>query len=613
MAVRSVIEVDVDPEGNFKAFYDLFKEYQSQLAKMPEDWQATSDAIDDAGTQMEDFAKVSDSSKDFLLIAATQSEIISKEIKKASASNIAFLQSLNKNVTAQKQFADESERGNKALEKMKKSADSVAHSIFGIGKFLMKLGVIGTGAAGLGGLLGAISLKDLAASSVDTQRGARGLGMTPGQLTAFRQDLGERYIDEGVLNTVADTQNSFIGQMWLSRASGISMGNIASQDPGMLSGQLALKAHDWWANTPESMRTLENLQSTGLPQAGFSLNAVKQNGMTPRSELERAIRQYKQDQSRFNISDRNTDAWYGFLRQIKDAGNTIETSLKKKLVALAPDLQHFIDVIGKDAMKLIDTVFTPKNLKSIEDGVDAFANYLGSGEFHQNMKDFADLVGDVAGSLRKVYHFLNIGGSDNDPAKTLDTAPGGGTAPSTAEVLLGKTRHFLNSPSREKSLEYLSQIEKKNGLEPGILAAMWKTESNEGSNLLGPMLASGDRAVGDFQFTSDTWKDWGKGGDRFSFVDEAEAAGRYVSSLSKHYGGDVKKALAAYNWGPRHLDNDITKNRAGWESRLPNETTKYLAKIASLLEKQGSGNHKVTISNNTSARVAVQANAAAAQ
>ncbi|OUE47281.1 hypothetical protein BZY94_06145 [Burkholderia territorii] len=562
---------------------------------------------------MEAFSAASHASQDFLVIAATQAEVISKEIRKASASNVAFLQLLNKNVVAQKNFSDESERGNKALEKMKKNADSVAHSIFGLGKFLMKLGVMGAGIAGLGGLLSAISLKDLAASSVETQRSARGLGMTPGQLTAFNQDFGERYLDQSVLGSIADSQNSFIGRMWLARASGLGMDKVSSQNPGELAGQLAIRAHDWWTKTPEAMRTSENLQSSGFAQSGFSLAMMRQLGNTPLSELQRANSQYQQDQGRFNVNDKNTDSWYEFLRQIKDAGNAIETNLKNKLVALAPDLQHFIEVIGKDAMKLIDSIFTPKNLKAIEDGIDAFANYLGSGQFHQDMKDFASLVGDIAGALRKVYHFLNIGGADNDPAKTLDTAPGGGTAPSTAEALLGKTRHFLNSPSRDKSLEYLAGIEKKNGLEPGTLAGVWKAESGEGSSLLGPMLANGDQAVGDFQFTSAAWKDWGNGGDRFSFKDEADAAGKYVSSLKKKYGGDIRKALAAYNWGPGNLDKDIAKNGSGWESGLPNETKKYLAKIAAALSKQGSGNAKVTINNNTSARVAVQANAAAAQ
>lgn len=642
MVAKSVVQIDIE-DGQFRDFYALYQEYQQQLENCAAAWADTNDAIGDAEDAMGKLLGLSGHNADAVTIAAYQANVIVKELRQASVANAVLLGSVLKNTKAQKGFADESERGNRALEKMKKSADGVAHSIFGIGKWLLKLGAWGGGLAGLGGLLSGLGLKDLASSAVNTQRSARGLGMTPGQLTAFNQDYG-RYVDPGTLGTIADAQNNYAGRMWLSRAAGMDINQVSSADPGQLAGQLAIRAHDWWTNTPESMRTAENLQSTGFSQAGFSLSMMRQLGNTPIEELRRASSQYQQDQGRFNVGDKSTDAWYNFLRQIKDAGNTIESDLKNKLVALAPNLQHFVEVIGKDAMKLIDGIFTPANLSALEAGIDNLTKYLGSSQFQQDIKDIAGLVGALAGAMRKTAKFLGIDTTPSpespSPKSPVDIPVNPGLDPnevrrethgrvagfggiSSMEKALGYARHFLTMPQHpsgpyanpkaaDEAKNFLAALDAKNGLPPGTLEAMWAKESSEGKNLVGPVLPNGDQAIGDFQFTGQAWKDWGKGGDRFSFRDEADAAGRFMGSLSKKYGGDVSKALAAYNWGPGNVDKAVSQNGSNWQNSLPGETRDYINKIASSLKRQPQS-VKVVVQNSTSARVAVQANAAAAQ
>ncbi|PFW60796.1 transglycosylase, partial [Bacillus sp. AFS075960] len=89
------------------------------------------------------------------------------------------------------------------MSKMAKEASNVGKAVFDIGKWLLKIGAIGGGIAGLGGILGAISLRDLAHSAVTEQRGARGVGLTPGQYKAFGMDFG-RFLDPSILSHVAD-------------------------------------------------------------------------------------------------------------------------------------------------------------------------------------------------------------------------------------------------------------------------------------------------------------------------------------------------------------------------------------------------------------------------
>ncbi|KGC02869.1 transglycosylase SLT domain protein [Burkholderia multivorans] len=588
MSNKPIISVDVN-DRQFKAFYDLFSKYKTDVEEMPKSWAEVDKAVAKASKSLNSHSW---SKEDF--------KVMAREMEKAADS--------------QKKFHLLSLESSLHMKKMADSAKSLSSSMFDIGKWMLKLGAIGGGIAGLGGILGAISLRDLAHSAVTEQRGARGVGLTPGQYKAFGMDFG-RFLDPSILSHVADAQNSYQGRVWLGLATGLGAQAVANQGPDQLAMRLATRAHDWWTKTPASQRTAENLAAAGFTQSGLTLEDVRRLGNTPMSELQAARAQYGRDQRSLNVSNGTTQAWYEFDRQITLAGRTLETSLTNRLVELAPSLRSFVTTLTKDADQLINDIFTPKNLKAVEDGITGLTNYLGSPTFQQDMRDFAGLIGLVAGAIRKAARFFGIDTSSTSNADVgnFDLGSGandwstGGISPT--EKALGYTRHALTMPGDPAG--YLANIEKQRGLPPGTLSGMWKVESNSGKNLVGPLLKNGDQAIGDLQFTSGTWNDWGNGGDRFSFKDQAGAAGRYMQSLMKKYGGDIRKALAAYNWGPGNLDKDIAKNGAQWESNLPAETRKYIAQIAGEVAKRNAVKVQVQVSNNTSARVAVQANAAA--
>nr|WP_240349015.1 lytic transglycosylase domain-containing protein [Pectobacterium versatile] len=111
-------------------------------------------------------------------------------------------------------------------------------------------------------------------------------------------------------------------------------------------------------------------------------------------------------------------------------------------------------------------------------------------------------------------------------------------------------------------------LEAKHELPSGILDNVWNAESSRGKNLLSPVGAQGP-----FQFMPATGRDYGLNsyGDRMDFHKSSGAAASYLSDLLKMFDGDVKKALAAYNWGPRRV-RDYGLGRA------PQETRDYLHK-----------------------------------
>jgi len=117
--------------------------------------------------------------------------------------------------------------------------------------------------------------------------------------------------------------------------------------------------------------------------------------------------------------------------------------------------------------------------------------------------------------------------------------------------------------------QYLSQLEAKNNLPPGLLDRVWNAESSRGKKLF-----SSAGAEGPFQFMPATGRDYGlkNRDERLDFHKSSDAAARYLSDLLKRFDGDVSKAVAAYNWGPNRVSD---KGLA----RAPRETRDYLQKI----------------------------------
>ena len=67
-------------------------------------------------------------------------------------------------------------------------------------------------------------------------------------------------------------------------------------------------------------------------------------------------------------------------------------------------------------------------------------------------------------------------------------------------------------------------------------------------------------------------------------VDPRDAIGNIVGGVSylreqlAHF-GDEAKALAAYNWGPRHVEEAVERWGADWLSHAPSETQHYVTSI----------------------------------
>jgi hypothetical protein len=108
-----------------------------------------------------------------------------------------------------------------------------------------------------------------------------------------------------------------------------------------------------------------------------------------------------------------------------------------------------------------------------------------------------------------------------------------------------------------------AKLEQKYGLPAGLLDRIWQRESNRGQNMTSPAGAKGH-----FQFMDGTAAQYGVT-DPNDLGQSSEGAARYMRDLLTRYGGDLRMATGAYNWGPGNM------SKYG-PTKAPAETQAYM-------------------------------------
>lgn len=183
--------------------------------------------------------------------------------------------------------------------------------------------------------------------------------------------------------------------------------------------------------------------------------------------------------------------------------------------------------------------------------------------------------GGWSGILDSIKHAFNYGGSGHFVSRSESNAHGyssgtGYDKPASAPALTGGSSAPLASRS---TADLFAALEKKFGLPDGSLDKVWNIESGRGKTMLSPAGAKGH-----FQFMDATAKQYGVS-DPNDLAQSAAGAASYIHDLMARYEGDIRKALAAYNWGQGNLDKDIAAHGGDWEKFLPTETAGYLSKF----------------------------------
>jgi len=554
MAVKSIIEVDVQDEA-FKRFQALFDKYNTQLAKAPAWWAA---ATKEQQQQVKGFQAVAAA-----LLA--QGELMRRQSRELETSR------------------RETERSESAWRKIAAHAKSTSESIATATRSVLKWGGIGTavtGALAVGSLFG---LDRLAESVAGLRRGAAGLGVTPGEARAFGLNFG-RFVEPsqvlgGVSGALRDvTSRSYVGLL----AAGLDPKTLAGKDAAEVSVELLRRLPSLFGGTPQALLG-SRLKALNLDEL-FSVQDVTRYLQATPEERRSQERRYRGDVERLALDPSTTRAWQDFATQMSRAGDRIENTFVRALVGLAGPL----DKLSGSVERTIETFLGSEKLKTFVnefgEGIEKAAKYVGSDQFQNDVRNFVDGIGVLAGAVMRVARLIA-------PGQVATTAPapsaaGGGFGSVSSKSVLGRLLG-LNSPAATPGQP----------LNEDQLLAMVRGLERSGDQAVSPA-----GAIGRYQIMPGTARQYGYDPGRLTDPAYNEQAARAVlRDLVRRYHGNVDEVLAAYNAGPGRANRfrDAGDNAA----TLPGETQGYLSRAHAMTGY----NAKVEITNNTGGNAVVSA------
>ena len=181
---------------------------------------------------------------------------------------------------------------------------------------------------------------------------------------------------------------------------------------------------------------------------------------------------------------------------------------------------------------------------------------MAQNRYHEAKARNLDMETQMFPELAKRF---GLGGDVQEPPS------GGAPAQTTAAPQTGQQ-------ARSAPPEYESAITEANRLYPQVKPERIKSIIAAESNF-DPKAVSSAGAKGLMQLMDGTAKDMGVD-DPFDINQNVRGGTRYYAQMLTKYGGDERKALAAYNWGPGNLDKVN-----GDVSKAPAETQAYVAKV----------------------------------
>ena len=573
---RSVLEVDVKDE-KFKAFLDLFKNYQDQLGKMGEFWS-------DAGN------------------AAEQTEVSTGSMVDAMAAGAASTALM---VDALEKSGHHAIRADNTMRSMAGHAKSIASSILGATVSLAKWSALSLGAGLIGGGAGLYGLDALANSVGGQRKSALGLGVTTAEQQAFNVNYGTRLVGGDFLSNVQGVKAD-LGQQWMFSALGMPAGEMQQADTAALGIDVIRRAQQLWQQAGPGGHNTQWMQAHGL--SGFMDFATWQRiGQASSGDLSRYEKQYGSDVGTMGASGADQTAWQDFSIQMKRAGEQIEAVLVRGLVDLTGPLSNLSGSIEKALSGFLGNPHMKEWVDDFGRAIEQFGHYLGSDKFQADLKTFVDDVAYAADKIVAGMQFLHLipgnalSPDDADPSDARPQARGGGLPAASWPDWMKSSYEWMHGiPSGPELSGKFSQLERGYNLPPGLLTAVGIEESGLNPNVADSVV-KGVHYRGPFQLGPDEMAA-NNVTDPHSMDQESAAAASILARYLKKYNNNVAEALAAYNWGPGNVDKDIKKHGADWLSYAPPETQKYIGGVANRYGVT------ITVLNQTGAQIAIAAN-----
>lgn len=384
MAVRSIVDIDIDRDGSFRKFSSLFDKYQAALKSSPAQWAKVTQGIGRTRKEFDDLVKQQ--------IAVTARTRLIEQAQKAAERQT-------------KSWADR-------FREMATSTAVIARNVAGIGSSLIKWSLIGTTASGLLGAGGLFGLDRLANSVSRGRRASLGLGTGYGERRAFEANFARLVDPDSFLNSVAEARLDVTKRVGLIGA-GLT-GKQMQGDTSDVAVQL-LRQLKRIADTTDPALYAQVLQARQLGQFASAQDLLRLRG-TSSKEFEQLVRGYGANRGAFGLDDRTSKAWQDFTTQMNRAAQGIETTFVKGLLPLAGPLERLSSGFEKAVSAFLGSDTIKRWMDEAGKGLEFLAKYVGTDDFQRNVKEFADGLGAIASAIGRFVKWFGGGGSPLAPA-----------------------------------------------------------------------------------------------------------------------------------------------------------------------------------------------------
>ena len=278
-------------------------------------------------------------------------------------------------------------------------------------------------------------------------------------------------------------------------------------------------------------------------------------------------------------------AWVQLEDTWTQVGRALATSLTPALNAVAKDLMQLGDwaKANPHALDAIAGALAALSATAIIAGLGALAVSLGP--VAALLAGIAVSMGAIAGYLSgdsSFWRWLQKLGPSNPnalpgprpqmgtggtfmPGAYIEGAPGGTGLP--ALVPAAFSSGIAGAPGGVPGAPYTG-----GGITGALLSRIAYVESGDNPNAVSPAGAEGL-----FQFMPSTAAQYGV--NPWDPASAYRGAYLYLSDLLREFGGNLAKAIAAYNWGPGNVARDVAQWGTAWREHLPPETSAYLRSV----------------------------------
>ena len=572
-----ILRIPVD-DAAFKKFVETFAKYQRALEEQPEMWKGMNDGIGDAVAAGASFAAILGEQ-----IKSTE-DLEKGHDKLQSAKRKAAQAEDEEGRKRKKREEDEAKRRKEAIGQVKDYARASLDAAVNMAKWAAGGAVVGA----VGTVLGGFGLADLAGSMGNQRRQAAGYGISIGQHQRAEVTLGRYLGVDSALENIANLNSDPEGRVPFHNA-GV---DPSGKDPAQLLNMMAMAIGKQYASfgpnagalahahgydrifTADEMRQLAAVYKTG-ELAGTINGAVGYGGL--------------------KVNDKDARAWQKFMADVQATGYGLEDLAGNKLAGLAEPLGNVTKAFGR----LIDNALTKQNLDWLADGISRFAKYIGTDDFKNGIKTFADDVVIVAKKMADALVFLGIIPDPNE--SQADKARDKYNQQQETDYQNGNLpyQHAAKWVSKESDAA-IATASKAWGVSKNVLTGIFGVESAFGHNA-GYSKAG---ALGPMQFIPSTAARYGVH-DRRDLGQSMMGAAHLMHDLLKMFHGDTAEALAAYNAGEgsakrgtgvRGALAKAAKHGGYWLDYMLPETQDYVRK------QMGGGTrviqHHIKITNN---------------